>query len=99
MPTFVYSLAARFLIVPVSEWRSSKYESQYRNSKNLISVINGDNFSLHTAVGRQNVANLDQLVTFWSPDDEVIEPAETSKFSFFSDHSLDTVLEYDEYIK
>ena len=69
-----------------SYWRNPKVLNTYLTCSYLALLNNEFWCELESPIHRQNIRNLSNFVMIWSPEDKVLDPPESGKFSFFDEN-------------
>jgi palmitoyl-protein thioesterase len=75
-------------------WRDPKNIENYIQKSSYLSLFNNEKWSENSTMYITNIKKLKNIVFIWSAKDEIINPPESGKFSFF-DNNLNVVSIFD----
>ena len=102
-PTYKINLYSQFYQDHLSfagYWRDPTKVSVYLLNSSYLAALNNEEITNKSLLYQENVKKLHNFVLFWSPFDEVLNPQESAKFSFFdSEYNVIAITDTELYKK
>ena len=81
-------------------WRDPTKVSVYLLNSSYLAELNNEKITENSLIYQENIKKLHNFVLFWSPFDEILNPPESGKFSFFdSDYNVIAITDTEIYKK
>ena len=81
-------------------WRDPKKINNYLLNSSYLAGLNNEEITQNSLIYQENIKKLQNFVLFWSPFDEILNPPESGKFSFFdSDYNVIAITDTELYKK
>lgn len=69
-----------------SYWRNPKELASYIDKCSYLPMLNNEKFTLIAELQIKNIKSLNNFILIWSKNDDVLNPPESGKFSFYDDN-------------
>jgi palmitoyl-protein thioesterase len=82
----MYSPFAQKHLSLAGYWRDPKKIDTYLDTCSYLPIINNEKITLISELQLKNIKSLKNFILIWSENDDVVDPPESGKFSFYDDN-------------
>ena len=82
--TTFYNFFTQLVFAPSNYWRDPYNYEYYCSHSSFLSALNNEVINIHYINSIYNLFNLNNFVMIWSPNDGVLDPPESGKFSTYA---------------